>query len=95
MLAARNSFGTNTVNFDEHSEEEIEHLVFRYCNGELTDVQLNFYVQTWNLDREYVNLLIQDFNRGKEIMSQAGLGCIVLVMFLIISFVMYLLMSIA
>lgn len=63
--------------------------------GELTDVQFNFYVQTWNLDREYVNLLIQDFTRGRQIMNQAGLGCIVLVLFTIISFVLYLLMSIA
>jgi hypothetical protein len=80
---------------NEHSEEEIQNLVFRYCVGELTDVQFNFYVQTWNLDREYVNLLIQDYNRGQELMSQAGLGCIVLVFFLAIVFVMYLIMGIA
>lgn len=77
------------------TEEEIQRLVYRYTVGELTDVQFNFYVQTWKLDREYVNLLLSDAERAKQAFIQAKAGCIVLVFIAVLAFVMYFLLGIS
>jgi len=64
------------------TDEQVQLMVYRYSIGELTDVQFNFYVQIWKLDREYVNLLLQDCEKYKAIQAQASAGCLVLLMFL-------------
>lgn len=77
------------------TEEEILRLVYRYSVGDLTEVQFNYYVQMWRLDREYVNLLLQDVERGKQISAQAQAGCIVLVMMLVLAFATFLILGIS
>jgi len=52
--------------------------------GELTDVQFNYYVQVWQLDREYVNLLLSDARRAKEIFDHVPFGCLWFLMAVVI-----------
>ena len=83
------------MNKEQRTDEEVQLLVYRYSIGELTEVQFNYYVQMWNLDREYVQLLLQDFEQGKQIAGQAQIGCIVLVMLLGLAFLMYIILGIS
>lgn len=80
---------------EQRPDEEVQLLVYRYSIGDLTEVQFNYYVQTWNLDREYVKLLLQDFEQGKQVATQAQAGCILLVMFLGLAFLMYVILGIS
>jgi len=79
---------------DDITDEDIQLLVYRYSIGELTDVQFNFYVQTWQLDREYVKLLQQDVEKAKAIFSQAHVGCLVMLMFFAIGLIFWLMFGI-
>jgi len=92
----KRSMGRNQNNkMHEPNDEEVEQLVYRYSVGELTETQFNYYVQTWKLDREYVNLLLQDVEQDKRVASQAQVGCVALALMLALAFVAFFIFGIS